>query len=333
MIVEFWGVRGSVPVSGKGYLKYGGNTPCLSIVSRTGDILIVDAGTGIRSLSDELPAPAKGKKQTIHLLLTHFHMDHLMGLPLFAPLYSENTVANFLSPLPAHVIEKSLEGFTGDKYFPIPFKDTPATKHFLTVDPEGTKVGAFRITALAVNHPQGAFAYRIDDGVSSIVVATDIEPDGGKTDAEFIEFSRGADCLVWDSAFTPAEFRRRRGWGHATWLHGIKIAKAAGIRRLVLDHFSPEHNDHRIQVILKRARAMFPKTVAAREGLSLRLEGGKEDKPEKKAGKGRKSAKTSKPTKVGKTAKRVKGGRPGRPARSAKVGKAEKTGKARKRPV
>ncbi len=331
MIVEFWGARGSIPVSGKQFLKYGGNTPCLSIVTRGGDMVILDAGSGLRNLSDVLPAPAgKGAKQTIHMLLSHFHMDHLMGLPLFAPLYSDRTIMNFYSPLPPAEIEKNLNGFTGDKYFPIPFGQTASVKNFLNIGPEGIKIGSLKITALAVNHPQGAFAYRIEEGDSSIVIATDAEPDGDTFNMEFIEFSKGADCLVWDSAFSPAEFRRRRGWGHGTWIHGVKFAKAAGIERLVLDHFSPEHNDHRIKSMLARAREMFPRTIAAHEGLSLRIEGGKKErKPApaeapKKRGRGRKKGARAKAVAKGRTA----GSRAA--ATAAKTGKSPKTEKTAK---
>jgi len=274
MIVEFWGVRGTTPVSGRQYLKYGGNTNCLSIVSRTGDILIIDAGTGIRNLGLELAGMAERtakKPLKLHLLFTHFHLDHVAGLPFFIPLYSKRAVLDFYSPVPAAETEKYLSGLMKGRYFPISFGDTPAVKRFHRIGPEGLKIGSLKITFEPLNHPGGSFAYKIEEEKTSLVVAVDTEPDNGPFDASLLEFCRNTDCLAYDSTFSPAELRRLRGFGHGTWLSGVKLARAAGAGLLILSHLNPGHNDRRITSMLSRARRMFPRTKTAREGLSLRI--------------------------------------------------------------
>jgi ribonuclease BN (tRNA processing enzyme) len=285
MKIEFHGVRGTFPVSGKAFARYGGKTHCLRVVSRRGDAVIVDAGTGIRGLGEELAGAAgdgKGRgigRLELHILLSHFHLDHVIGLPFFAPLYSPRAVINFHSPWPASVVRARLAGLMGGPYFPVPFGKTPSIKRFHKLGPAGTMMGGLKVTALQVNHPGGACAYRIDEGDTAVVIATDTEPDAGPFDRALVEFSRGAACLVYDSTFSPAELRRRRGWGHSTWLRAVRLADAAGVGLLVLSHHGPDHNDRRVGSMLVRARRLFPRVKAAREGMTLTIRPYKKKRP------------------------------------------------------
>lgn len=277
MKIEFHGVRGTFPVSGKGFARLGGYTHCLRVVSRRGDAVIVDAGTGIRGLGKELTVTeveAKGRdggRFELHILFSHFHLDHVIGLPFFAPLYSPRAVINFHSPWPASVVRARLSGLMGGPYFPVSFGKTPAVKRFHKLGPAGTMIGGLKVTALQVNHPGGACAYRIDEGDIGVVIATDTEPDAGRFDRGLVEFCRDAACLVYDSTFSPAELRRRRGWGHSTWLRAVRLAAAAGVELLVLSHHGPDHNDRRVSSMLARARRLFGRVRAAREGMTLTI--------------------------------------------------------------
>src|SRR4030043_210291 len=159
MHLEFWGVRGTAPVSGGDMVRYGGNTPCATLRSSAGDLLIVDAGTGIRRLGERLMAESGKTAPEVNILLTHFHLDHIIGLPFFAPLYAPQAVITFFSPAAPKETEKYLGGLPMGRSFPVAFKETASQKKFLKADEAGLLVGRFRISYCPLNHPQGSVAY------------------------------------------------------------------------------------------------------------------------------------------------------------------------------
>jgi phosphoribosyl 1,2-cyclic phosphodiesterase len=271
MRVEFWGVRGTAPASGKNFVKYGGHTPCAAAESAKGGIVIVDAGTGIRRLGDALMARGGSGGLEIHLFLTHFHLDHIIGLPFFAPLYSARARITFYSPVLPRDAEKCLSGLMAGRYFPVGFRETASTKDFQKVEEESFSIGKLNISSCQLNHPQGSVAYRIAEKDLAIVFATDTEPPEEGMDERLAGFIRGAAHLVCDATFTPEEYTRRQGWGHSTWRHGTELAAAAGVRNLLLSHFSPEHDDRQVEEMVRRARREFRFTAAAREGLGIEI--------------------------------------------------------------
>jgi phosphoribosyl 1,2-cyclic phosphodiesterase len=263
----FWGVRGSCPVSGKDHIKYGGHTPCASLETSNGEILIVDAGTGIRRLAEFLLIEKKEEPMRLHLLLTHFHLDHIQGLPFFSPLYSSGTTLTIYADIKAEEIERQLGRLMGGKFFPVSFKETQAQKNFETVPPEGFDIGDFHIAFCPLRHPQGSVAYKISSKDKTIVMATDTEHPENGIDMKLAEFAAGSDILVYDATFTPAEYEaEKRGWGHSTWLEGTKLAEEAAVRNLYLSHFNPDHSDSQIDGIVSSARERFSRTYGATEG-------------------------------------------------------------------
>ncbi len=204
MDIEFWGVRGTTPVSGKDRQKYGGATPCASVVSSAGDIVIVDAGTGIKRLGESLMTRPRDGKLRLHILLTHFHLDHVLGLPFFAPLYAAGAAITFYSPLSPSDTEKQLRGLMSGRYFPVDFKETASAKKYVRVEQDPLTIGKFEISGCPLNHPQGSFGYRIADRSGSIVFATDTEPPEAGLDERLAGFIRGADFL----SATPPSLRR-----------------------------------------------------------------------------------------------------------------------------
>jgi ribonuclease BN (tRNA processing enzyme) len=269
MDIRFWGVRGTMPVSGKDSQKYGGRTPCASLISSAGDIVIVDAGTGIKWLGESLLARRDAGNLRLHILLTHFHLDHVMGLPFFVPLYSAGAQITFYSPLAPRDTEKQLRGLMSARYFPVDFSETASTKAFLKVGETTVSIGKFKISGCPLNHPQGSFGYKIADRTGSIVFATDTEPPEDGLDERLAVFLRGAAFFVCDATFTPEEYKTRQGWGHGTWLDGIRLARRAGVPNLLLSHLSPDHTDAQVDEMVRAARREFPGTRAAREGLCL----------------------------------------------------------------
>ncbi len=272
MILKFWGVRGTFPVSDEDKVYFGGYTPCASIISRKKEVIIVDAGTGIRNLGQRLMENNRNEEMVIHLLLTHFHLDHILGFPYFGALYSRRTILNIYSPYGIKETQRFLEGMMRSRYFPLDFKDTPAEKNIKQIPSEGIEVGGIRITFCPLNHPQESFAYRLEEGGTKLVFATDTEHPEKGIDRRLVNFSTEADILIYDSTFTPEEYEAgKKGWGHSTWAEGVKIGREAGVRALFLSHYNPEHSDEKVKELILKAKSHFPSTHGARQGEELRL--------------------------------------------------------------
>ena len=271
MELEFWGVRGSAPVSGRNQVKIGGHTPCAALRSSAGDLLIVDAGTGIMRLGERVMGNSGKAAFGVNILFTHFHLDHVIGLPFFAPLYSSRAAIVFYSPAAPKETERYLAGIQTGRYFPVSFRETASQKKVLKAEESGFEVGRFRVSYCPLNHPQGSVAYRIEEGGGSVVFATDTEPPDSGRDERLAAFIHGADYFIYDATFTPREYRVRQGWGHSTWLEGTRLARAGGVKNLLLSHFNPDHDDRRVAGMVRLARNEFRRTFAAREGWKVRL--------------------------------------------------------------
>ncbi len=267
MELEFLGVRGSMPVSGEDKNKYGGHTLCACIVTSDGEWIIIDAGTGISKLGDIFASQEEERTQNHHLLLTHFHLDHITGLPFFAPLYSSKATIHFYTAYDPKETEEYLSGLMAGRYFPLEFKETPSEKIFKQIPESHFQIGGADISSIPLNHPQGSVSYKIQDNGKIIVFATDTEHPEEGTDQKLVSHARGADILVYDAMFTPEEYESgRQGWGHSTWLEGTKVAEEAKVGELYLSHFNPDHSDKQIDEIISMARQKFSQTYGAREG-------------------------------------------------------------------
>jgi ribonuclease BN (tRNA processing enzyme) len=233
-------------------------------------MLIFDAGTGLVALGEHHLAEGTHPK-SIHLLSSHYHWDHIQGLPFYKPLYSPNYQIKLYGP-PGLAWAMACQ--MSRPHFPVAFTQLPSNidmielAHMEPITLEGLKVTPFE-----VNHPQQTFGYRVDDGAQSVVYATDHEPDHGKFDAHVIAAARGADLLVIDAQYTEREITEKRGWGHGTFAAGVRIAKAAGVRKLALYHHDPFHSDREIAEIEKEAKKLFPELIIATEGESETIGG------------------------------------------------------------
>ena len=284
MHVRFWGVRGSIPTPVPGNLRHGGNTPCVEITLSTGECFIFDAGTGIRNLGIDI-LQHRRPCDSMNLFLTHFHWDHLQGLPFFLPLYGKANTITFHSARPVAQLREILRGQMATPYFPVHFDLLASEMLFSQITGQGTDFGAARIASFALTHPEGANGYRISTPKASVVYATDHEHGIDAADERLLEAARGADILIYDAQFTPEEYPSHAGWGHGTWLEAVKMAARAKVGQLVLFHHDPGHDDSMMDEILLQARSHFPNTHVATEGVTLVA--GEESRRSRSASKGR----------------------------------------------
>ena len=238
-------------------------------------MLILDGGTGLRTLGDQL---LRGGPVDTSILFSHVHWDHIQGIPFFAPIFRSDTRLAMWGAPEHMTLEAVMRRQMGGPTFPVPLDHVPAQLSFHPISAGATvAIGPFEVTAASLRHPNGVYGYRIEHGGRSIVYATDTEHQPGTLDAGLIELARGADLLIYDAQYTPAEYAgavgpSRAGWGHSTWIEGVKVAAAAGAGQLVLFHHDPTHDDQAIAAIEASAAAQLPGTIAAREGLIIELE-------------------------------------------------------------
>lgn len=268
MRLKVWGARGAIPTPVAGNLGYGGNTTCLEIRCPGMPPVIVDGGSGIRGLSTALmqELPAGGE---CHIFFTHFHWDHIQGLPFFGPVYHPDWRLNFHSVHEPKVLEGYLTGQMCAPYFPVTMPVTQAAMVYSCVPHIGLEIGRMRVRPFTLQHPDGAHGYQIDAAGRSIVLAFDHEHGNEDIDRGIVEQAAGADILIYDAQYTLPEYDAHRGWGHSTWQQAVRVAKAARVRQLVLFHHDPTHADDVIDGIVAQARQHFPDTVAAKEGSSF----------------------------------------------------------------
>lgn len=295
MRLTFWGVRGSIPVPGPATVRYGGNTTCVAVRADDGGLIVLDAGTGIfqlaRSIAPEMPLAA-------HIFISHTHWDHIQGLPFFIPLFvAGNTVHIYgaADPITRRDIREVLARQMEYAYFPVRENELRASIGYTTLRERQTvAIGDALVTPLVMGHPAINFGYRIDCNDKCLVFTGDHEwpyniyqPDDAEWEEfeamvrekrrSIIDFFRGADALIIDSAYTPEEYAQRIGWGHGTFDSSIIVAREAGVARVWFTHHEPTRSDDELERVFKEALERNgvgdgdPEFGLAREGLSVEV--------------------------------------------------------------
>jgi phosphoribosyl 1,2-cyclic phosphodiesterase len=273
----FWGVRGSTPTLERDTWRYGGNTPCLELTAPDGTRFILDCGTGLRMLGNEWMKARQGGGIDAQVLVTHYHWDHIQGIPFFHPFFDARSRFHFYSfqskDLGPDSLRQVLEAQLAKPYFPIDVTTMSAEREFHEIaggakwEVKGTKV-----TTASLNHPQGCLSYRLDTAAGSVVYATDNEPGVPEFDANLRQLASGADVLIYDAQYSPEQLAStNKGWGHSSWLEGTKIAREVKARNLILFHHDPDSSDQKVDQFLSAARQEFPASWAAAEGMSITL--------------------------------------------------------------
>jgi len=267
----FHGARGSVAIDRPDSARYGGSTICISARLADDHYLVLDAGTGLRDLQHHLPAEGALR---FSFLITHFHWDHLLGLPFFRPLYQPTSTFDFhATAAEGGTVESGIAGVMAPPLFPVPLRMAPSALSFIDVPDDPWEIGPITVRAARLHHPQGVNAYRIDIGKHSLVLATDVEAGEPESDRALIELARGADVLIHDAQYLPTEIETYKGWGHSTWEEAVEIAEAAGVERLIIISHDPERTDAGVDELEAAARERFPNTDAAYAGMQLTLPG------------------------------------------------------------
>lgn len=271
MRVKFWGVRGSFPVPGPNTVRVGGNTPCVEVQTEEREILVLDAGMGIRLLGLDLAQRSSDRLIAV-LLFSHTHWDHIQGLPFFTParLRHNRLVIMGQRRVGKH-LEQILAAQMSDAYLPFTIDDLHADLLIKEVH-DGERIVIGNLTSVLPRrlvHPAGVFGYRIGCRDQVLVYATDVNHPADGLDPRVVELARDADLLIHDAQFTPEEKRERPNWGHSSWLEAIQVAKEAGVRRLALFHHDPMHSDDTLEEIERQAQSMFDGVFMAREGMEV----------------------------------------------------------------
>ncbi|WP_337267156.1 MBL fold metallo-hydrolase [Oryzifoliimicrobium ureilyticus] len=269
--VKFWGTRGSIPVSGQEFDKYGGNTACIEVKCGSHHLLF-DAGSGIReaglAILDE-------NIEKVDLFFSHCHYDHIIGLPMFKAIYYPSTEVTIWSGhLDGKMTTKDMiKKFISPPWFPVNMDICQATMRFRDFHPNETlePYPGLNIKTFPLNHPGGAIGYRLQWNGRILALIYDIEHTPGKQDPIALEMMRDADLVVYDCTYNEDEMVRFKGFGHSTWQHGIELAKAAKAKRFALFHHAPSRTDNQLEKMEQDAQSSFSGAFAARDRQVVRL--------------------------------------------------------------
>ena len=273
-LVRFWGVRGSIACPGASTVRYGGNTSCVEM-QVGGHRLIFDGGTGLRelglSLLDQIPVEAS-------LFFTHSHWDHIQGFPFFVPAFVKGNRFNIYGAIAPNgsTIEQRLNDQMLHPNFPVPLQVMGADLKFCDVEVgETLRIGDITVENALLNHPGESVGYRVtwQNHVAAYITDTEHYPD--HLDDNVLWLARNADVMIYDSTYTDAEYHDPKSskvsWGHSTWQEAVKVAKAAGVKTLVIFHHDPAHDDDFMDQVATDTKALFPGAVVAKEGMVIDL--------------------------------------------------------------
>ena len=253
MLIKCWGSRGSIPVSGKSVLKYGGDTTCLEIRTQSDDIIIIDAGTGIRRLGNQLMDEGRF---AYHFIFTHAHWDHVMGFPFFKPLYfSKPRLEMHRCPFHSKFVETILSKVMSPPTFPVKFSALKAEIHYEDACPFTFEIGSVTITPIPISHPNNGSGYKFVEDGKAFVFLTDNElgytHPGGSQYREYVDLASGADLLIHDAEYTPQEYKKTKSWGHSDYIQALDLAVEAGVKKFGLFHINQERTDPEMDQIVE----------------------------------------------------------------------------------
>lgn len=286
MQVRFWGTRGSIAKPGPGTVRYGGNTSCVEVTSPGGTQIIIDCGTGAHDLGQHiLKNKLTGNQGSI--LISHTHWDHIQGIPFFAPLFVPGNEWTFYAPRGfGDTLRETLAGQMEFTYFPVTLDAFGAKVDYRDLVEQTFDIGDVRVTTRFLNHPALTLSYKLECNGATMVYSCDHEPHSHELadgegpihgqDREHSEWFNGADLVIHDAQYTPAEYATKVGWGHSTPQYAVQMCREAGVRKLALTHYDPTRTDAQVDAILAELHAAAPandrlEVVGAAEGMIIEV--------------------------------------------------------------
>ena len=272
IIFQVWGARGSIFSGGADKTEFGGDTTCFSIATG-GGMTIIDAGSGLRAMGEAMDLHAIETAAEIDLLLTHLHFDHICGLPFFEPIFCDKTILRIWSAAfyRDEEFRETLSRVMSPPIFPN-FRHWDGVRICTALPGIAIPLAmGGTATPFPLNHPDGAFGWRIDCNGKSVTIASDHETGNDGIDARIVEAARETDLLVCDATYTEEEIGNRIGWGHSTWRQGLDLGDAAGARHVLMTHHDPQRADGEIARMEHDARARNEAVTFARTGWTYSL--------------------------------------------------------------
>jgi len=290
MKIQLWGTRGSIPVPGNNTLKYGGNTPCVQVLSKNKELLIIDGGTGIRALGDKILKDFPEGVE-INVIISHTHWDHIHGLLFFRPFYFEQYTINlFSNENNGMSVENVLTSQMHPNFFPISIDNFKAKINYFAIsEKQNYFFEELKLQTISMHHSKGTLGFKVFEGDRNFVYMTDNElyynpPEKyptlnsiAKLNSDLIEFASNTDLLIHDSTFDIRDYPKRIGWGHSNNISTVMFAHLAGIKNLYLFHYDPIYKDEDIDIIEKESNEEIKKMnssvicKASYEGLALEI--------------------------------------------------------------
>ena len=269
--IRFWGCRGSFPCADKNTMEFGGDTSCVEIRTSNNDLIILDMGSGLKNLGQKIINDSSYPNE-INIILSHYHLDHLLGFLMFAPLFNSKYKINIYSKdSNQKTCKEVLEDLLKPEIWPVTLDMLSADISFLRLEDEPFKIGDIIISNCVHPHPNSAFSIALNIFNKKITYSTDCEHPKDELIEDVVKFANKSDVLIHDAQYTPEDLQSHIGWGHSTWESAIEVAIKSHSKKLVLFHHSPDYNDSDINDIEKKAKLNFKDVIAARQGLEITL--------------------------------------------------------------
>ncbi len=269
--LTFWGVRGSNPTPDRDKMEYGGHTSCVSCHTDDNELLVFDMGSGLKNLGENLVKDSNSPKN-IHIILSHYHWDHMIGLLSFAPLFIDNFNINFYGKKEVMNVKEIISYMMNPIFWPVNFDDFKANLNFNTIEKETIKISdSVNIKTKPHGHPNGALSFRTEINNKVFTYITDCEHPESHLNQQLINLAQNSDILIHDAHFTDNDLLSHKGWGHSSWQQAVDMAKKTNSKELVLFHHNPLYNDKKLNEIEFEAQQAFKKTTSAKQGLVIYL--------------------------------------------------------------
>ena len=259
MIIKCWGSRGSIPVSGKEYNRYGGDSTCIEIRTKNNEIIIVDSGSGVRRLGNQL---LNEDNRKLNFVFTHSHWDHLLGFPFFKPLYKPDyNIHIFGCPFSQEAIHKMFSPSMIPPFLPVDFEDLKAELHFNELLPAPFEIDSVTVVPIALSHPNYAKGYKFIEDGKSFIFFTDNEIQykhpGALEYGDYVQFAKNADLLFHDAEYNAEEYKETKSWGHSTYEDAVQLAIDADIKMLGLFHHNQDRTDDQIEDFVAKSNSIL----------------------------------------------------------------------------